>query len=119
MYKIVQGSLPDNVLLWGLRSSWFAILIAFMVSMIFVAMAFFNNWKQSLLEAERVKAEMLQYKYESLQNQINPHFLFNSLNVLSDLVFEDQKKAVSAAARTILDEEQAAALAEKGGAGDR
>jgi len=37
---------------------------------------------------------MLSYKYEALQNQINPHFLFNSFNVLSELVFEDQKKAV-------------------------
>jgi len=59
-----------------------------------VAVAFFQNWKKSLLEAERIKAEMLSYKYEALQNQINPHFLFNSFNVLSDLVYEDQKKAV-------------------------
>lgn len=94
MYRIVQGSLPENVLVWSLRSSWFAILISFMVSMTFVAIAFFNNWKQSLLESERVRSEMLRYKYESLQNQINPHFLFNSFNVLSDLVYEDQPKAV-------------------------
>jgi len=37
---------------------------------------------------------MLNYKYESLRNQINPHFLFNSLNVLSDLVYDNQKIAV-------------------------
>lgn len=37
---------------------------------------------------------MLAYKYESLRNQINPHFLFNSLNVLSDLVYDDQRMAV-------------------------
>jgi len=37
---------------------------------------------------------MMTYKYDSLRNQINPHFLFNSLNVLSDLVIEDQKLAV-------------------------
>jgi LytS/YehU family sensor histidine kinase len=37
---------------------------------------------------------MLAYKYESLRNQINPHFLFNSLNVLSDLVYDDQAMAV-------------------------
>ena len=34
------------------------------------------------------------YKYESLRNQINPHFLFNSLNVLSELVYDDQDLAV-------------------------
>jgi len=94
MVKLVIGSLPENPVSWGLRSSYVAILISFIVSLIFVAVAFFQNWKQSLLEAERFKAEMLSYKYESLQNQLNPHFLFNSFNVLSDLVYEDQKKAV-------------------------
>jgi two-component system LytT family sensor kinase len=94
MYKLVVGSLPENPVSWGLRSSYVAILISFTVSLIFVAVAFFTNWKKSQLEAERFKAEMLAYKYESLQNQINPHFLFNSFNVLSELVYEDQKKAV-------------------------
>lgn len=94
MYKLVVGSLPDNALAWGLRSSYVAILISFFVSLLFVAVGFFQNWKKSLLEAERIRAEMLMYKYEALQNQINPHFLFNSFNVLSDLVYEDQKRAV-------------------------
>ena len=94
MFKLVYGALPENPIYWVLRTSYIAILISFIVSLIFVAVAFFQNWKLSLLEAERFKAEMLMYKYESLQNQINPHFLFNSFNVLSDLVYEDQKKAV-------------------------
>lgn len=93
MYKIVTGSLPENPVSWGLQSSYVAILISFIISLIFVAVAFFQNWKKSLVDAEKFKAEMLMYKYEALQNQINPHFLFNSFNVLSDLVYEDQKKA--------------------------
>ena len=94
MFKIVTGSLPDNPVSWGLRSSYVAILISFIISLIFVAVAFFQYWKKSLVDAEKFRAEMLMYKYEALQNQINPHFLFNSFNVLSDLVYEDQKKAV-------------------------
>lgn len=94
MYKIVTGSLPENPVSWGLRSSYVAILISFIISLIFVAVAFFQNWRNSLVDAEKFKAEMLMYKYEALQNQINPHFLFNSFNVLSDLVYEDQKKAI-------------------------
>jgi sensor histidine kinase YesM len=94
MFKLVVGALPENPFSWGLRSSYVAILISFFVSLIFVAVGFFQNWKKSLLEAEQFKAEMLMYKYEALQNQINPHFLFNSFNVLSDLVYEDQNKAV-------------------------
>jgi two-component system, LytTR family, sensor kinase len=94
MFFIVTGSLPENLISWSLRSSYIAVLVSFGISLIFSSVGFFRNWKESLLEAERFKAEMLQYKYESLQNQINPHFLFNSFNVLSDLVYEDQHKAV-------------------------
>ena len=94
MSFLYYGSLPENMLAWSLRTSYIAVLISFMVSLIFAAVGFFRNWKESLLEAERFRTEMLMYKYESLQNQINPHFLFNSFNVLSDLVYEDQGKAV-------------------------
>ncbi len=94
MARIVYGELPDNPLRWGFRTSYFAVIVSFTVSIIFLAIGFFKSWKQSLLEAERFKAEMLMYKYESLQNQINPHFLFNSFNVLSDLVYADSQKAV-------------------------
>jgi hypothetical protein len=51
MYKVVLGSLPENAVYWGLRSSYIAILVSFIVSLIFVAVAFFQNWKNSLLEA--------------------------------------------------------------------
>jgi sensor histidine kinase YesM len=95
MTWIVFGELPENSLRWGIKSSYVAIIVSFAVSIIFLAYGFFQSWKNSLLETERVKAEMLSYKYEALQNQINPHFLFNSFNVLSDLVYEDQKKAVT------------------------
>jgi len=94
MYWLILGTLPEKPLYWALRTSYIAIIISFVISLIFVAGGFLKNWKESFQEAERFKAEMLMYKYESLQNQINPHFLFNSFNVLSDLVYEDQNKAI-------------------------
>ncbi|MDH5382399.1 MAG: histidine kinase [Cyclobacteriaceae bacterium] len=36
---------------------------------------------------------MLNAKYQALKNQVNPHFLFNSLNTLSDLIHSDQDMA--------------------------
>ncbi len=95
MVRIVYGGFPENPISWAIKTSYYAILFSFAVSFILVAIGFFKKWKRSLLEAEKLKSEMLKYKYESLQNQINPHFLFNSFNVLSDLVYEDQKKAVN------------------------
>jgi len=95
MTWIVFGELPEDSIGWVIKNSYVAIIVSFAVSILFLAFGFFQSWKNSLLETERVNAEMLRYKYESLQNQINPHFLFNSFNVLSDLVYEDQKKAVT------------------------
>jgi len=95
MYLIVYGKLPENQLYWILRSSYIAIVASFAISIFSAAAGFLKSWKESVQETERVNAEMLRYKYESLQNQINPHFLFNSFNVLSDLVYVDQKKAVN------------------------
>lgn len=42
-----------------------------------------------LLQTEKLKSEL-----ETVKQQINPHFLFNSLNTLIDLIEDDQKKAV-------------------------
>ncbi len=52
-----------------------------------------DQWKKSLLETEKLKRKNTQSQFESLKNQVNPHFLFNSLNALSSLVQTDQNKA--------------------------
>jgi sensor histidine kinase YesM len=50
---------------------------------------FINKYKESQLEAERLKKDTIEAQFEALRAQINPHFLFNCLNVLSSLVFKD------------------------------
>ncbi|MEX0359571.1 MAG: sensor histidine kinase, partial [Allomuricauda sp.] len=44
-------------------------------------------------QMEDLKREMLASKYSSLKNQISPHFLFNSLNTLTSLMYEDRDLA--------------------------
>jgi sensor histidine kinase YesM len=56
---------------------------------------FFRSWKQAAVNEEKLKREKLAIEYEALRNQVNPHFLFNSLTALSSLVYKDQEKAVS------------------------
>jgi sensor histidine kinase YesM len=46
-----------------------------------------------MLENEKLRREALQSQYESLKNQISPHFLFNSLTALNVLVKEDADQA--------------------------
>lgn len=93
-YYIWRGILPSQSWGWIIKSLPYTLLISFIISLIFTAIGFFQAWRRSFVQAEKLKAEMLAYKYESLRNQINPHFLFNSLNVLSDLVYDDQAMAV-------------------------
>lgn len=45
---------------------------------------------------EQVKHTMSQNRLRALENELNPHFLFNALNSMSELVYLDQKKAENA-----------------------
>lgn len=48
-----------------------------------------KNYHQATIHSEVLQKEIAQAQYEGLKNQVNPHFLFNSLNVLSSLVHID------------------------------
>ena len=53
----------------------------------------FENWKASLKETEQLKIAYKQSQLLGLKSQVNPHFLFNSLNSLSGLIQEDTQRA--------------------------
>ena len=55
---------------------------------------FFKAWRQSLMEVEKYKTESANAQLQNLKNQLNPHFLFNNLSVLTSLVYKNQDKAV-------------------------
>ncbi len=58
------------------------------------AIVYFNSkLRDSRLEAERLKTVSAESQFEALRNQINPHFLFNSFNVLTELVHKDAEVA--------------------------
>jgi two-component system, LytTR family, sensor kinase len=42
---------------------------------------------------EFIKTQILETKLKALENELNPHFLFNALNSVSELIYQDQKKA--------------------------
>lgn len=71
-----------------------SLIITFFISLFFHGRGFFLQWRKSFQDAERYQRESMTATYESLKSQVNPHFLFNSLNALSNLVYEDQDKAV-------------------------
>lgn len=58
-----------------------------------VGFHFFNEWKKSLLQQSMLEKEKSQANFENLKNQLNPHFLFNSLSSLNSLIFENPELA--------------------------
>ena len=69
------------------------LVITFLISIFMHGRGFLLGWKETLIEAERLKKEQISARYESLKSQVNPHFLFNSLNVLTALVHKDANQA--------------------------
>jgi two-component system LytT family sensor kinase len=50
------------------------------------AIFIFIQWQDSLKREQQLREENLIFQNETLKNQVNPHFLFNSLNTLSSLI---------------------------------
>jgi len=54
---------------------------------------FFKNWKEATKMQEELKRAHLALQYQSLKDQVRPHFLFNSLSSLATLINTDADKA--------------------------
>ncbi len=69
------------------------VLMTFFIAFIMHGRSFLLSWRQTAIDLERLKNKNLVSQYESLKNQVNPHFLFNTLNAMLSLVHSDQDKA--------------------------
>jgi len=71
----------------------FGLVITIIVSLVFHAMFFYKALSEKKVSEQQIVAKTETAKYESLKSQIDPHFLFNSLNVLTSLIEENPKQA--------------------------
>ena len=68
-------------------------IINIVVSLFFIAFFSFKALQDKKVNEQKIIAGTANAKYESLKSQIDPHFLFNSLNVLTSLIEENPKNA--------------------------
>jgi len=59
----------------------------------FYALNYYNGFKEKLRNEGKLKALVKEAELHALKSQINPHFLFNSLNSISSLTMTDPEKA--------------------------
>ena len=64
------------------------------VGAIYESIRLFQLWKTTIFEKQQLERAHLASQLEGLRNQVNPHFLFNSLNTLVYLIPEHPEKAV-------------------------
>lgn len=76
--------------------NWFTINIALLISAFLHAKGFMEELKKvsrKEVVEQKLIAKSANAQFESLKNQLDPHFLFNSLNVLSSLIDENPQQA--------------------------
>ncbi len=102
-YSLVAAQVFWTIWNWGMRGTPFlktlthlnwsfllpAAIITLIIGLFMYGLQFFKLWKKTFLETEELKRAHIEAQYESLKNQVNPHFLFNSFNVLTSLVYKD------------------------------
>ncbi len=68
---------------------FFQALIPLSICMLaYESVYFFESWKENIKKAESLARENIQSQLDSLKNQLDPHFLFNSMNTLASLIDE-------------------------------
>ena len=71
-----------------------AVLINLIILFILEFLVNYEIKRRSEAEYEKLRTENLSFLYEQLRSQINPHFLFNSLNILISLINKDKDKSI-------------------------
>ncbi|MFS4467978.1 2TM domain-containing protein [Maribacter sp. 2210JD10-5] len=69
------------------------ILISLGISLIFYLVWYYRYRQERKVKEQKIIAGTASAKFDALKNQLDPHFLFNSLNVLTSLIEEDPYQA--------------------------
>ncbi len=79
------------------RETWkaysFGLWITLSIVSVFHIIYFYNRYQKNKIKEQKVIAGTASAKFDALKNQLDPHFLFNSLNVLTSLIEENPENA--------------------------
>ena len=92
---VVLGKMPLIEFLNNERPGYYqsSLIIAIIISLIFYAIWYYKYRQETKVKEQKIIAGTASAKFDALKNQLDPHFLFNSLNVLTSLIEEDPHQA--------------------------
>jgi two-component system, LytTR family, sensor kinase len=96
LVTVVAGTFmpyKDGMLKNVINNSLITAVINIIMISVIEAIIWFKRNQESSVKTEKLERENSEIKFETLKSQLNPHFLFNSLNVLSTLIKRDSDKA--------------------------
>ncbi len=95
LFYVILGEYSLSTLPWAriLAMTKLPIFIAYILTFFFTARSFLFEWRQAAVNEEKLRTEQFAGQYRLLRDQLNPHFLFNALNALSNLVHEDAERS--------------------------
>jgi hypothetical protein len=76
-----------------IKNYQFGLWITLTIIAVFHIIYFYNRYQKNKLKEQKVIAGTASAKFDALKNQLDPHFLFNSLNVLTSLIDENPESA--------------------------
>ena len=90
---IIFGNEPSTFLNHSKTYFTFGIIVTFNINLLFHIFYFYKAFSEQKISESQVIAKTESARFETLKSQLDPHFLFNSLNVLTSLIGEDPGKA--------------------------
>lgn len=66
-------------------------IVTLFITTVHEAVDFYKQWKINFSKSVKLEKDNIEAKYETLKTQVNPHFLFNSLNSLVTIVDDNQE----------------------------
>ena len=67
------------------------IILALFLTTLHECIHFYRQWRENFRKSEKFEKASIKAQYDTLKSQVNPHFLFNSLNTLTTMVEKNPK----------------------------
>lgn len=83
----------DTYKIFLLVNLHFSVAIYWAVLSIYQAVRYYRKYRERELATSKLEARLAQSRLQVLKMQLHPHFLFNTLNAISELIYKDSESA--------------------------